>query len=59
MRVNSSACDSVNTQISHVLKAINLDKKYALGTIRISINQDNTIEEINKITDSLIKIIRS
>ncbi len=54
-----SACDSVNTQISHVLKAINLDKKYALGTIRISINQDNTIEEINKITDSLIKIIRS
>lgn len=54
-----SACDSVNTQVSHVLKAINLDKKYALGTIRISINQDNTIEEINKITDSLIKIIRS
>ena len=30
-----SACDSVNNQVSHVLRAISLDDEYAEGTIRI------------------------
>lgn len=42
-----SACDSKNTQISHVLKAINLDENYAKGTIRISLGKDNTEEDIS------------
>ena len=40
-----SACDSVNTQISHVLRAISLDEKLAKGTIRISLGKNNTAEE--------------
>ena len=52
-----SACDSVNTQISHVLKAIMLDEKYAKGTIRISLGKENTLEEVNIIADALIKIL--
>lgn len=40
-----SACDSVNTQISHVLKAIELEERYAKGTIRISLGKDNTTDE--------------
>lgn len=53
-----SACDSVNTQISHVLKAIKLDEEYAKGTVRISLGKDNTVEDVERIVESLIKIIR-
>ena len=52
-----SACDSVNTQISHVLKAINLDEDYARGTIRISLGKENTEEDVKYIVESLKKII--
>ncbi|MDE7310238.1 MAG: cysteine desulfurase [Eubacterium sp.] len=31
-----AACDSINTKISHVIKAINVPKEYAKGTIRVS-----------------------
>ncbi len=53
----ASACDSKNVQISHVLKAIETDEKYVLGTIRISLGVDNTTEEANKIAEALIKIL--
>lgn len=52
-----SACDSQNTQISHVLDAINLDREYAEGTIRVSFGKDNTIEEAQRIADSIIKVL--
>lgn len=52
-----SACDSVNTQVSHVLKAIGLSNEYAKGTIRISFGKHNTIEEADTIADALIKIL--
>lgn len=53
-----SACDSKNTQISHVLKAIEADEKYALGTIRISLGRDNTNDEAVKIAEALISILK-
>ena len=52
-----SACDSQNTQISHVLAAMNLEKDYAEGTIRISLGKDNTISDAKIIGDSIIKIL--
>lgn len=52
-----SACDSNNTQISHVLEAIKADKDYALGTIRISLGRENTLDDAKKIAGALIKII--
>ena len=52
-----SACDSQNTQISHVLDAINLNKEYAEGTIRVSLGKDNTIEEAQYIADAIIKVL--
>ena len=52
-----SACDSQNTQISHVLDAINLDKEYAEGTIRVSLGKDNTIEEAQHIAEAVIKVL--
>ncbi|MEG1300776.1 MAG: cysteine desulfurase family protein [Erysipelotrichaceae bacterium] len=52
-----SACDSHNTQLSHVIKAINVDKIYANGTIRISISHTNDFKELDFIVESLTKII--
>lgn len=52
-----SACDSMNTNISHVLEAIGLEKSYAKGTIRISLGKNNTIEDANYIVDEIIKIL--
>ena len=52
-----SACDSKETQISHVLRAIGLDESYAKGTIRVSFGKDNTVEDAEKIARYLISII--
>lgn len=54
-----SACDAGREDISHVLKAIKLEKTYAKGTIRISLSKDNTDSEIDIICDELSSIIRS
>ena len=53
-----SACDSKNTQISHVIKAIGVPEEYAKGTIRISLGKDNTKEEVNTIIAALVRILR-
>lgn len=52
-----SACDSINTQISHVLRAIQLEEKTAKGTIRISLSKDNTKEDVLEIAKAIKKII--
>lgn len=52
-----SACDTVNTQISHVIKAIGVPEEYAAGTIRISLGKDNTKEEAENIATALLRIL--
>lgn len=52
-----SACNSQDTEISHVLKAIDLDEEYAKGTIRVSLGKYNTSEEIEIIVRGLEKIL--
>ena len=51
-----SACDSKNTQISHVLKAIKLKEELAIGTIRVSLGRFNTMEDAQAIAAALIKV---
>ena len=53
-----SACDSKNTQISHVLRAIDLEERYAKGTIRISLGKNNTTTDVEAIAGALIKILK-
>ncbi len=53
-----SACDSNNTQLSHVISAIDLPLEYALGTIRISLGYENTVEEVKYIAHSISKILK-
>lgn len=52
-----SACNSVNTEISHVLQSIGLDEKLSKGTIRISLGKNNTEDDINAIVSALKKIV--
>lgn len=52
-----SACDSKNTEISHVLQAIGLDEEYAKGTIRISLGKNNTQDDVVAICTALGKIL--
>lgn len=54
-----SACDSRETQISHVLTAIGLPEEYARGTVRISLGAENTKEEVDIIVTQLIQIVES
>lgn len=53
-----SACDSVNTQISHVIHAIGVPEEYAEGTIRISFGKDNQMEDALVIAEEIIDILR-
>ena len=52
-----SACDSVNTEISHVLQAIMLAEEHSKGTVRISLGKNNTEAEAGRIAEALIRII--
>lgn len=52
-----SACDSKNTQISHVLRAIGLKDSFAKGTIRISLSRRNTEDDISKIVKGINTIL--
>jgi cysteine desulfurase len=53
-----SACNSKKIQISHVLRAIKLEEKFAKGTIRISLGKENTDDDINIIANAIIKIVK-
>ena len=48
-----AACNSVNTQISHVLSALEMDESVAKGTIRISLSKDNTEDRAHRIGQAL------
>jgi cysteine desulfurase len=52
-----SACDSVNIQVSHVIKAIGVPQEYAEGTIRISFGRDNKPEDATKVAEAIIGIL--
>lgn len=54
-----SACDSTNTQISHVIKAIAVPKEYAEGTIRISFGRMNEEMDAKIVAQNLIDILKS
>ena len=52
-----SACNSNQQKISHVLQAINVDKNFIRGTIRITFGKNNSLVDAKKIADALIEIL--
>ena len=55
---SGAACDSVNTQVSHVINAIKVPKVYAKGTIRITFGIDNNEKDAIEIADALANILQ-
>lgn len=53
-----SACDSVNTQVSHVIKAIGVSQEYSEGTIRVSFGRDNKVEDALEVANAITHIVR-
>lgn len=52
-----SACNSRQTEVSHVIRAIHCPPKYARGTLRISFGPENTPQEALKIAHCIAKIL--
>lgn len=52
-----SACDSVETQVSHVICAMGVPSEYAEGTIRISFGRDNTEEDAVDVAKTIINVL--
>lgn len=52
-----SACDSVNTQISHVIQAIDVPNEYAEGTIRVSFGKDNKENDAQTVAQAIVDIL--
>jgi len=53
-----AACNSKETVISHVLRAIQLPIPHASGTIRISFSKDNTEAEATALASFLVRLCR-
>jgi cysteine desulfurase len=53
-----SACNSKEISPSHVLKAINLTDDEAMRTVRFTLSDDITTEDIDKIIDEIEKAIK-
>ena len=53
-----SACSSGKAAPSHVLMSIGLSKKLANGSIRITLGDDNTKEDIDYLVESLVEIVK-
>ena len=52
-----SACDGNNSQVSHVIQAIGVPADYANGTIRISLSNHNSDDDVTCIIEALKKIL--
>ncbi len=56
-----SACNTGETRLSHVIRAIRVPKEYAAGTVRFSLGAENTKEEVDwavKALKEALKLLR-
>jgi cysteine desulfurase len=51
-----SACNSNKNEVSHVIRAINVPEEYAEGTLRITYGKENTLEEADKIVETIVQL---
>lgn len=61
MASSGSACNSGSINPSHVLKAIGRDDELAKNCLRLTLNEDNSIEQMSEVSDIIresIKVLR-
>lgn len=56
---SGSACTSGSLEPSHVLRAMGVDFQFAHGSVRFSLSEENTKEEIDKVLEVLPGIIEN
>jgi len=54
---SGSACTSGSLDPSHVLLAIGISHEHANGSVRLSLCEENTMEEADYVVDSLVEIV--
>lgn len=54
---SGSACTTGSMEPSHVLVAIGLDKNMSKGALRTSFGEENTLEDVDFLVNSLVEII--
>ena len=54
---SGSACTSGSLDPSHVLLAIGVSHEHANGSVRLSLCEENTLEEADYVVDSLVEIV--
>jgi len=55
---SGSACTSGSLDPSHVLLAIGLPHEIAHGSLRLSLSEENTMEEVDRVVDELDEIVK-
>lgn len=58
MVATGAACDSRSTQVSHVISSIGVPSSFAVGTIRISLSQNSSIEDVDAIAKAIVDIMK-
>ena len=53
-----AACNSKDTEISHVLKAMNYPENLAKGTLRVSFGKYNTLEDAGNLAHTIIQCVQ-
>ena len=56
---SGSACTSGSLSASHVLLALGVDKQTALGSLRLTLDAENTVDEVNYVLETLPGIVSS
>ena len=56
---SGSACTSGSLSASHVLLALGLDKRTALGSLRLTLDAENTMDEVKYVLETLPGIVSS
>lgn len=54
-----SACDSKDTQISHVIKSIGVPVEYSMGTIRVTFGRNNNDSDAVAVASAISKVLSS
>lgn len=54
---SGSACTSGSLDPSHVLLAIGLPHEIAHGSLRMTLGEENTVEEMNFVVDAIKEIV--
>lgn len=55
---SGSACTSGSLDPSHVLLAIGLPHEIAHGSLRLSLSEENTMEEVDYVVEQLVEIVK-